>query len=49
MFEVFVIVLHDELACLLIERTLGEGDDEEAFDDLKDVVEGPFSRIPVLL
>lgn len=46
--EVLVVVLHDEFSGLFVEGTFGEGDDEEAFDDLEDVVEGPLGGIPVL-
>lgn len=49
MFEVLLVILHDEFTCGLVEGALGEGDDEEALDDLEDVVERPGSRIPVLL
>jgi len=47
--EVLLVVLHDELAGLLVERTLGEGHDQQALNHLQDVVEGPGGRVPVLL
>ena len=49
MLEVLLVVLHDEFAGLLVERAFGEGDDEEALDDLEDVVERPGRGVPVLL
>jgi len=38
MLEVLFIVLHDEFTGLLVERTLGEGHDQQTFDHLQDVV-----------
>lgn len=49
MLEVLFVVLHDELAGLLVERALGEGHYEETLDDLKDVVERPSGGVPILL
>lgn len=39
MLEILFIVLHDEFTCSLVEGALGEGHDEETFDDLQDVIE----------
>ena len=49
MFKVFSVVFHDEFAGVLVEGAFGEGDDEQAFDDLEDVVERPRSGVPILL
>ena len=48
-FEVLVIVVHEHLASLLVERTFGEGHDEQALDDLQDVGDRPLLGVPVLL
>jgi hypothetical protein len=48
-FEVLIVVVHEHFTCLFVEGGLGEGDDEKAFDDFKDVVEGPVGGVPVLL
>lgn len=47
--EVLLVILHEQLPCLLVQRTLGEGDDQEALDHLEYVVEGPGLGVPVLL
>lgn len=47
--EVLLVVLHDELACLLVQRTLGERHDQQALYHLQDVVQRPGSWVPVLL
>lgn len=49
MFEVLLIVLEEHLARVLVQRTLGERYDEQAFDDFEDVVEGPGCGVPVFL
>ena len=43
-----LIVLHELSACFLVERTLREGHDKEALDNLEDVGKGPPSLAPVL-
>lgn len=47
--EVLVVVLHEELAGLFVERTFGERVDEETVDDAEDVSDAPIHWIPVLL
>ena len=43
------IVVHEFATCLLVQTRLREGHDQQAPDDLKDVLEGPLARLPVSL
>ena len=45
--KVFLVVFHEHFASLFVESTFGEGYNEEAFDDFKDVGEGPVGWIPI--
>jgi len=44
-----IVVLHELFACLLVERALREGHDQEALDDLEDIAETPLLHVPVFL
>lgn len=44
-----IIVAHELAAGLLVQTRLGEGHNEKALDDLKDVFERPLGRVPVSL
>lgn len=48
-FEVLLVVFHKHFSSLLVQGTFGEGYNEEAFDDFKDVEEGPVGGVPVFL
>ena len=45
--EILFIVIHKHFTCLLIKSTFGEGYNQQAFDDLKNVVNGPVFRVPI--
>jgi hypothetical protein len=46
--EIFV-ALHELATGFFVETALWEGYDQQAFDDLEDVGQGPITRVPVLL
>lgn len=45
----FIIVFHELSPGFLIETALGEGHNQETFDDAEDVLERPAGWVPVLL
>ena len=49
MLEVLFVVLEEHLASVFVQCAFCEGHDEQTFDDLEDVVEGPGCWVPVLL
>ena len=44
-----VVVVHELATGLLIQAGFGEWDNQKAFYDLEDVLEGPLGRVPVSL
>jgi len=45
----FMIIIHKESSSVVVERTLGERINQKALDDLENMGDVPFFRIPVLL
>ena len=44
-----IVVVHELTAGLLVQTRLREGHNQETLDNFEDVLQGPFSRIPVSL
>lgn len=47
--DVLLVVLHEHLAGLLVQRTFWERVDQETVDDFKNVSDAPVAWVPVLL
>ena len=47
--EVLFVVLHEELACFVVEAALRDRHDQQAGYGLEDSSDAPLGRVPVLL
>ncbi len=47
MLKILVVVLHEHFSCLFVKGTFWKRHNEQAFNDLEDVIEGPCLGVPV--